>query len=629
MNDWVELPPDSMPLGNAISLSFWAFGGDRLPASTSVFYAADASRNRLLHVHLPFENGYIYFDCGNQGTSSDDRYYLDNFNRIYKPAHLEEYRGQWSHWTFTKDITTGTMEIYLNGELWHRGTGRFLPLSKPSYVRLGCDVRDNGLFYHGRLAEVQLWEYARTEIEIRRDMYRNLQGNELGLRAYWPLNEGRGNIVYDKTRGANHGRVYGGTEAAWVVTRLPIVSPTAQLEETAESRLFSWQELQNQALQLSLQDRWYLVHALMNSIQQQTLPLAQPAEPEMIPEPPVACHPIIMPVGWWPLHDENGRLTDRLGQSGGVVAGAVPRTHPQSNQLEPKRSLYFPRGTSATISTTPALNVGTGNFSICLWAKTDDHCGVTEVLLDKRVENSGPVRGWCVFLYNGQLGFQIADGNWTNFALVTSGQQAEVDGNWHHLAITIDRAQEAGGRWYVDGREVGTPFSVRHRSGSLSNQIPLTLGRRSDAGEGLFQGYLSDIRLYQRALTAEEVYQVYSSISVDEQAARTLVSPFEDRAAAGSIENSEPLPLLDGVERIETIPEPPVTHYPISTPDCVMLPNCQTCQFHSPPRYHSEIEIGCAVNPLYWSEWRQARSTGNASHDSDSLMTCRDYEAIT
>lgn len=274
INNWVELPPESMPLGKTISLSFWAFGGDRLPASTSVFCAGDIFRNRLLNVHLPFENGYVYFDCGNQGTSHDDRYYLANFNRIYKPAHLEEYRGKWSHWTFTKDITTGTMEIYLNGSLWHRGTDLFLSLSKPADVRLGCDVRDDGLFYHGRLAEVQLWEYARTEVEIRRDMYRNLQGNEPGLRAYWPLNEGNGNIVYDKTRGANHGRVYGGAD--WVLTKLQVVSPTAHLEKVAESGSLPLQELQNQALQLPLKDRWDLIQTLMNSIQQETLLLAQP-----------------------------------------------------------------------------------------------------------------------------------------------------------------------------------------------------------------------------------------------------------------------------------------------------------------------------------------------------------------
>lgn len=277
VNDWVELPPESVPWGNAITLSFWAFGGDRLPASTSVICAVDAQGNRILHGHLPFDNSYVYFDCGNRGGVQDDRFDSGNFDRIKKQARLEEYRGKWSHWTFTKDVATGTMEIYLNGVLWHRETNKVLPLAKPVSVKLGCYFNNReGLFYHGKLTEVQLWDYARTEAEIRQDMYRSLQGNEPGLRAYWPLNEGSGNIVHDKTPGANHGKIHGSTEADWVVAKLPIAAPITHPTTEPEPGAPSLQELQNLVLQLPLQERWYLVHTLLGSIHQETLSLVQP-----------------------------------------------------------------------------------------------------------------------------------------------------------------------------------------------------------------------------------------------------------------------------------------------------------------------------------------------------------------
>jgi hypothetical protein len=38
----------------------------------------------------------------------------------------------------------------------------------------------------------------------------------------------------------------------------------------------TWQELQNQALQLPIGDRWRLVQSLLNSIQQETLELNSP-----------------------------------------------------------------------------------------------------------------------------------------------------------------------------------------------------------------------------------------------------------------------------------------------------------------------------------------------------------------
>ena len=39
----------------------------------------------------------------------------------------------------------------------------------------------------------------------------------------------------------------------------------------------TWQELQHQALQLPIRDRWHLVRSLLHSIQQETLPLNLPA----------------------------------------------------------------------------------------------------------------------------------------------------------------------------------------------------------------------------------------------------------------------------------------------------------------------------------------------------------------
>ena len=63
----------------------------------------------------PGENGQIYWDCGNDGGGYD---------RINKQATEAEYEGTWQHWAFTKNATTGDMRIYLNGELWHTGTGK-------------------------------------------------------------------------------------------------------------------------------------------------------------------------------------------------------------------------------------------------------------------------------------------------------------------------------------------------------------------------------------------------------------------------------------------------------------------------------------------------------------------------
>ncbi|MCT7963616.1 LamG domain-containing protein [Laspinema sp. D1] len=69
-------------------------------------------------------------------------------------------------------------------------------------------------FFSGQIAEVRLWRVARTEAEIQNDFTHRLQGDEPGLIAYYPLNEGSGDWVGDR------GRILG---AKWELTEIPIV----------------------------------------------------------------------------------------------------------------------------------------------------------------------------------------------------------------------------------------------------------------------------------------------------------------------------------------------------------------------------------------------------------------------
>jgi hypothetical protein len=59
------------------------------------------------------------------------------------------------------------------------------------------------------MSDVRVWNVIRTPQQIRQNMYSKLTGNEPGLLAYWPLNDGAGNIARDLTSNANHARVSG------------------------------------------------------------------------------------------------------------------------------------------------------------------------------------------------------------------------------------------------------------------------------------------------------------------------------------------------------------------------------------------------------------------------------------
>lgn len=173
-------------------------------------------------------------------------------------------------------------------------------------------------------------------------------------------------------------------------------------------------------------------------------------------------------------------------------------------------------GGCVTFPAIPLLDVGKEDFSICAWIRTGDFG--TVVIIDRRIENSGPLLGWCFFLCNGKINLQIADGSsWVNY--YDNRREEDLpffpvvsDNQWHHVAVVVDRDRVDGGRWYLDGKEVSWQFNPTKQQGSLSNSIPLTIGRRSDDFGGIFRGNIGDIRLYKQALSAAEVLSIYRAI---------------------------------------------------------------------------------------------------------------------
>ena len=101
-----------------VTIAFWAYGDPTLPQNTTGFSAANSGGGRVLQTHLPWGNSNIYWDAGN------------SYDRIDKAASAADFKGRWTHWAFTKNTATGTMEIYLDGQPWHSGTG--------------CGARDRG-----------------------------------------------------------------------------------------------------------------------------------------------------------------------------------------------------------------------------------------------------------------------------------------------------------------------------------------------------------------------------------------------------------------------------------------------------------------------------------------------------
>lgn len=191
----LEVPSEALGMNQGVTVAFWSYGlADILPANTTAFEAVDAANRRQMNVHLPWSNGQVYWDCGNDGTGYD---------RINKTANPEDFEGRWNHWAFTKDVAAGTMSIYLNGELWHSGTGMTKPIMA-NRMNVGQSASGSPT-YPGDLDNFSMWQRALNAEEIQQIMYTedipNTHPAIAALILHYPLNEGTGLIAQDVANG--------------------------------------------------------------------------------------------------------------------------------------------------------------------------------------------------------------------------------------------------------------------------------------------------------------------------------------------------------------------------------------------------------------------------------------------
>jgi hypothetical protein len=200
-------------------------------------------------------------------------------------------------------------------------------------------------------------------------------------------------------------------------------------------------------------------------------------------------------VGWWTLDESGPAFYDRVLGNTGTASNTVSL---------PGGVGGFVRfnGVSSVISIpdVPAINFGTGDFSIDLWLRTGVNQPTVRTILDKR--DARPI-GYHLFTYRGRLGIQLADASgfsnfFSNFVV--------ANGQWNHVAVTVERANHAGIRFYLNGVLGSATADPTARPGSLSNTSPLLLGAREPVLSAAFwRGDLDEVELFDRVLRPDEI----------------------------------------------------------------------------------------------------------------------------
>ncbi len=160
-----------------------------------------------------------------------------------------------------------------------------------------------------------------------------------------------------------------------------------------------------------------------------------------------------------------------------------------------------------------SLDFGPGvDFSIDAWVAPIRENAV-QIIVDKRHAPPPPNQavGYALFLYEGRIGFQMADapltpGAYTNF--ISAGPSL-LDGAFHHVAATVDRDAPGGGKLFVDGVVVLT-FDPAVEPGDLSNDEPFLIGKHATPTyPGDVTGLVDEVEVFNRALSEAEIQALY------------------------------------------------------------------------------------------------------------------------
>lgn len=207
---YIDVPKEVFTdLDKEITIAFWQYGDRvKMPQNSYAFEGVNTQGQRVVNSHLPWSNGQVYWDAGNNGGSYD---------RISKQANNSDFKGKWNHWAFTKNTETGIMKIYLNGEEWLSGEEKTNGFDKIEKFKIASSANGNGQ-YDGSMDNFAIWNRVLTEGDIKTIMGREYQTNNqqafwIGLLMYYDMNNIQDNIVLDNSENGHNGTIHGFAES--------------------------------------------------------------------------------------------------------------------------------------------------------------------------------------------------------------------------------------------------------------------------------------------------------------------------------------------------------------------------------------------------------------------------------
>jgi len=240
---------------------------------------------------------------------------------------------------------------------------------------------------------------------------------------------------------------------------------------------------------------------------------AEPAEPAEARKPPAAGSRSLPPaflkglVLYCPFDkDEGGKVTDKSGKGNdGKERGAVW----ESNGITGGAYGFDGKDDYISVADDASLRV-TSEFTLSAWVHIDGGQGTHRAILQKLGTSD---RNAYLFTANQENQWGIStdgsSGGWS-----VSGGTVEV-GKWHHVVATYDHPTA---KLYDNGIEVA---SSKHCSAlPVAGAYEVRIGRASESYYP-FNGSIDEVRIYNRALSEQEVKQLFAYYGVAPKSSAT------------------------------------------------------------------------------------------------------------
>ncbi|MEM9454147.1 MAG: LamG domain-containing protein [Myxococcota bacterium] len=162
----VEIPGEVFSgVQSQITVEFWLKADFAISDQKMLLWAVpQGSEDRTISIHM--WSGELFFQSG-EGAG------WDHLTQTMSAADLA--RGEWVHWAFTKNTTTGVARIYRNGALFAEGLNQTMGLSDIGEASFGGGYQ-GGHYLVGEATEIRVWNVERSEAELAANMHKCLAG---------------------------------------------------------------------------------------------------------------------------------------------------------------------------------------------------------------------------------------------------------------------------------------------------------------------------------------------------------------------------------------------------------------------------------------------------------------------